>query len=480
MRKKITLEVIAILGVLTTAFAALSGLVAFLFPGARPAGDDPTSVWFAPLFLTPLALAGVGMLLVSSLVAKKKRKLLGWSVLAFAVLLAATAAVFNLTGLSTGETALSGTFWGRTAIIVSLIYALVLLGTSAVGVSVARDILRMEPSRPTVSVTPGVLIGWLLPCAIGATAWGVGLQFPVLGAPVVAILIGLVVGQVFGQHKEWAAGVKFASKRVLQTAIVLLGAGMSLGQVARIGGAGLPVMIGTLALCVGGGIVISRAMRVERQTRILVTYGTAICGASAIATMSAVIGASGAAVALAVTVIVVYNVLGAVLFPPLGHLMGLSQEAFGLWAGTAVNDTSSVMAAAAAYGSVAASYAVVVKLTRTLAIVPLALFQTWFQNRQLPVEQRHATVWYRLIPPFLVWFLVAAAVRSTGIIPDAWTAALKFLAHFGITVAMGAVGMGSSLKAIKDAGWRPVALGGILWLLVATSSLALQWLLGQL
>ncbi len=132
----------------------------------------------------------------------------------------------------------------------------------------------MEPSRPAVSVTPGVLIGWLLPCAIGATAWGVGLQFPVLGAPVVAILIGLVVGQVFGQRKEWAAGVKFASKRVLQTAIVLLGAGMSLGQVARIGGAGLPVMLGTLAL-----------------------------------------------------------------------------------------------------------------------------FQTWFQNRQLPVEQRHSTVWYRLIPP---------------------------------------------------------------------------------
>ncbi len=327
------------------------------------------------------------------------------------------------------------------------------------------------------SAMPGAAIGWLLPLVIGAVAWGVGLVVPILGAPVVAILVGLFVGQVFGQRAAWAAGVKFASKKVLQGSIVLLGAGMSLGQVARIGGAGLPVMIGTLALAVAGGIIIGRAVQVERQARILVTYGTAICGASAIATMSAVIGASGAAVALAVTVIVVYNVLGALLFPPLGHLLGLSQEAFGLWAGTAVNDTSSVMAAATAYGEVAAAHAVVVKLTRTLAIVPLALFQSWLLNRESAAGQPSRTAWYRLIPPFLVWFLVAAAVRSTGIIPDAWGAALKFLAHFGITVAMGAVGMSSSLTAVRAAGWRPVALGGILWVLVAGSSLALQWLM---
>lgn len=332
----------------------------------------------------------------------------------------------------------------------------------------------------SASAIPGLLIGLIPLFVIGVVAWGVGLILPILGAPVAAILIGLVVGEIFGQRQEWAAGVKFASKKILQTAIVLLGAGMSLAQVARIGGAGLPVMIGTLVLCVAGGILIGRAMQVERQARILVTYGTAICGASAIAAMSAVIGASGPAIAVSMTVVVIYNVLAAVLFPALGHLLGLSQEAFGMWSGTAVNDTSSVVAAATVYGVVAASYAVVVKLTRTLAIVPLALFQTWFQNRRLPPAQRHATVWYRLVPPFLVWFLVAAAVRTTGIIPEAWTEPLKVLAHFGITVAMGAVGMSSSLTAIRDAGWRPVALGGILWVLVASSSLGLQWVTGQL
>lgn len=314
---------------------------------------------------------------------------------------------------------------------------------------------------------------------LGTLGWWIGSMFPILGAPVAAILLGLIVGQIFGPRSEWAAGVVFCSKKVLQASIVLLGAGMSLAQVAQIGGDALPVMIGTLIIAVGGGILIGRAMKVERETRILVTYGTAICGASAIATMSAVIGASGSAVAFSITVIVIYNVLGAVLFPLLGHLMGLSQESFGLWAGTAVNDTSSVLAAATAYGAAAASYAVVVKLTRTLAIIPLAVFQSWFQNRSIPKENAIKPVWYKLIPSFLGFFLLATAIKSLGVIPASWHDEIKFLAHFGTTVAMAAVGMSSSLSAIKQSGWRPVALGGILWALVATSSLVLQALVGQ-
>jgi uncharacterized integral membrane protein (TIGR00698 family) len=297
---------------------------------------------------------------------------------------------------------------------------------------------------------------------------------------VVAILLGLVTGQIFGQRPAWAAGMTFCSKKVLQASIVLLGAGMSLAQVARIGGDGLPVTIGTLVVAVGGGILIGRAMKVERETRILVTYGTAICGASAIATMSAVIGASGGAIAFSITVIVIYNVLGALLFPPLGRLMGLSQEAFGLWAGTAVNDTSSVLAAATVYGAAAASCAVVVKLTRTLAIIPLSVFQSWLQGRSPRKGNAVKPVWYKLVPPFLGFFLLAAAIRSLGILPASWHGGIRFLAHFGITVSMAAVGMSSSLTAIRRAGWRPVALGGILWALVAASSLALQALIGRL
>jgi len=335
-------------------------------------------------------------------------------------------------------------------------------------------------------------IGLLPPVLLGAVAWAVGQAFPVLGAPVVAILLGLVVGQFAGQRPEWARGVTFCAKKVLQTSIVLLGAGMSLAQVAQIGGAGLPVMVGTIVVAVAVGIPLSRKLKVERETRILVTYGTSICGASAIATMSQVIGAGGGPVAVAIAVIVLYNVLGAIVFPFLGQAMHLDFSSFGLWAGTAINDTSSVVAASTSFdtqmaaagfvaaGMSAAAYAVVVKLTRTLMIVPLALFQQWFGNRILPPEQRTYTVWWRLIPPFLVWFLVAAAARSFGFIPEAWGATVSFLANFGTTVAMAAVGMTSSLTAIKQAGWRPVALGGILWVLIALTSLGLQALTGQL
>lgn len=335
-------------------------------------------------------------------------------------------------------------------------------------------------------------LGLIPPLVLGAAAWMVGSAFPVLGAPVVAIILGLLVGQVAGQRPGWRSGVGFTSKRVLQAAIVLLGAGMSLGQVARIGGAGLPVMGGTVVLAVGVGLPLARAFKIDREIGSLVTYGTSICGASAIATMSQVMGARSAAVAVSIAVIVLYNVLGAVLFPFLGQVMGLDVSSFGLWAGTAVNDTSSVVAAATAYdaqlaaagltvaGMTAASYAVVVKLTRTLMLVPLAVFQQWFGNRERPTDQRTRTAWWRMVPPFLVLFIAAAGLRTVGVIPDAWGPTITFLAHFGTTVAMAAVGMTSSITAIREAGWRPLALGGILWLLISVGSLALQALTGQL
>lgn len=339
------------------------------------------------------------------------------------------------------------------------------------------NITNLQKWIPNIT---GILPGLVPVLLISAAAWWFGKTIPLLGGPVAAILIGLTAGEIFGHRPQWEGGLQFSSKTVLQASIVLLGAGMSLAEVTRIGVSGLPVMAGTLVICVGAGIVIGRAMQIEHDTRVLITYGTAICGASAIATMSAVIGATGPAVAIAVTVIVAYNVLAAIVFPAVGHMLGLSQEAFGMWAGTAINDTSSVVAAATVFGTVAAGYAVVVKLTRTLALVPLAIFQSWFQNRDLPEDKRRETDWYRLIPLFLVLFLVAVIVQSAGLIPEAWSGPVKFLAYFGITAAMAAVGMRSSFSAIRSAGWKPLAFGGILWILVAVSSLIIQWLTAQL
>ncbi len=314
--------------------------------------------------------------------------------------------------------------------------------------------------------------------AIAAIALGVGQLVPVLGGPVVAIVLGLAVRHFVGDRPVLDAGVKFCAKKVLQASIVLFGAGMSLTQIAAVGGAGLPVMLGTLAIALLGGFALVRALRIDKDVGTLVTYGTAICGASAIATMSAVTGASSTAVAYSITVIVVFNVLGALLFPPIGHALGLSDQAFALWAGTAVNDTSSVVAAATVYGAGVVGYAVVVKLTRTLAIIPLAMFESW--RRQRAQTGGGQVTWWRLIPAFLVFFLVAAAVNSLGVIPAGWAPAIKQAAVIGTTIAMAGVGLSSSLSELRRVGLRPVALGGLLWVLVASSSLGLQWLTGQL
>ncbi|MDO5286790.1 MAG: putative sulfate exporter family transporter [Actinomycetia bacterium] len=326
--------------------------------------------------------------------------------------------------------------------------------------------------------------GLVPPLLAGGVSWGVGRVLPVLGGPVVAILLGLLVGQLAGQRPGWSTGVTFCSKKVLQGSIVLLGASMSLVQVAQVGRAGLPVMLGTILLAVGAGLPLARLLKMDHVTGGLVTYGTTICGASAIATMSQVMAAPSSAVAVSIGVIVLYNVLAAVIFPLIGQLVHLDASSFGLWAGTAVNDTSSVVAAATSYdqsllaaGVVAAGaatgYAVVVKLTRTLMIVPLALFQQWYGRRHHGGDQE-PTSWWRLVPTFLVLFVVAATARTVGLIPAGWAPALTLLAHLGTTVAMAAVGMSSSFRQIRDAGWRPLALGGVLWLLVALGSLGLQ------
>lgn len=334
--------------------------------------------------------------------------------------------------------------------------------------------------------------GWALPFVLGAVAWLVGRQVPVIGAPVVGIVLGLLLGPWVARHPEWQPGVRFSAKRVLQASIVLLGAGMSLTDIATIGGAGLPVMVGTIVVAVAVGLPLARALKVDADTGTLITYGTTICGASAIATMSQVIRARAAAIAVSLATIVLYNVLAALVFPTIGRLANLTPTAFGLWAGTAVNDTSSVVAAATAFdaqlvaagvvtaGMTSTAYAVVVKLTRTLMLVPLALFQQWLGSRRLPEAERARTVWWRMVPPFLVLFLLAALLRTVGVISAAVAPVLTLAAHFGITVAMTAVGLSSSLRAIREAGWRPLALGGILWLLIALTSLALMALSGQL
>lgn len=295
-----------------------------------------------------------------------------------------------------------------------------------------------------------------------------GNYFPIVGAPVFAILMGVAIAAWRAPSPALAPGVTFASKQLLQWSIVLLGAHLSLHEIARGGLASLPVMLSTFVLVLGVAYVAGRLLGIDRDLRRLLAIGTAICGGSAIAALSSVIDVDRSDVAYALGTVFLFNVVAVLTFPAIGHALALSQSAFGLWAGTAINDTSSVVAAAFAYGAAAGNAAVVVKLTRTLLIVPIVGFYAWKSARAHPGK----TNWRAIFPWFIVWFLVAAAINSLGVIPAQWQDGIQRAALYAIVVALAGVGLSSDVERMRRAGLRPLALGAILWITIAVASLA--------
>jgi uncharacterized integral membrane protein (TIGR00698 family) len=266
---------------------------------------------------------------------------------------------------------------------------------------------------------------------------------------------------------------------VLQLSVVILGSQLSLTEVVEVGAGSLPVMIGTLAICLTAAYLAGRWMGVAGDLRTLIGVGTGICGASAIAAVTPVIAAAGVDVAYVVSTIFLFNIAAVLTFPLLGHMLELSQHSFGLLAGTAVNDMSSVVAASTTYGSAAANYAVVVKLTRTLLIIPICLGLAVLTGRRpRPAADHRRLRPHRLVPWFLIGFLLVAAANSAGLIPAGSHHALSTASVFLITTALSAIGLSTDLPGLRAAGPRPVLLGGILWIIVTASSLGLQFLTG--
>jgi uncharacterized integral membrane protein (TIGR00698 family) len=328
----------------------------------------------------------------------------------------------------------------------------------------------------------GVGRGLAVAIILAALATGLSWLVPVVGSPVIGIVIGVLLSGWVRRHPVLGPGVAFAGHSVLQLAIVVLGAQLSLRQLADVGFGSLPVMLGTLSVCLVLARTLGRRMGIEADTRTLIGVGTAICGASAIAAVSSTIRAKNAAVAYAISTIFVFNVAAVLIFPPLGHLLGLSQHSFGLFAGTAVNDMSSVVAAAASYGPAASHYAVVVKLTRTLMIIPICLVLAEVVRRRdlrsegVPIAAATGQVRRSvgLVPWFLVGFVLLAAANSAGLIPASSHSYGQDAAVFLVTVALAAIGLSTDVAAARQAGYRPVLLGLVLWIAVATTSLLLQ------
>lgn len=330
-----------------------------------------------------------------------------------------------------------------------------------------------RPGTTLRRLAPGIAAA----LAVAAAALGLAQVVPLVGAPVLALALGILVAAIRRPSEVTRPGIRWSGKYVLQTAIVALGATLSLARVVSVGIVTLPVMLGTLTAALGVAYLLGRALRIPGGLRTLVGVGTGICGASAIAAVSGVIEASEVDIAYAMSTIFIFNLIAVLLFPPIGHLLGLSQNGFGVWAGTAVNDTSSVVATGYQYGQVAGLHSVIVKLTRTTMIIPIVAVLGIVTRRRTA----HATRvrWHAVIPWFLVWFIVAVIVESVGVVPASWHAGLSEVSIALITVALAAIGLSTHLGDMRRAGFRPLLLGTATWVTVAVTGLALQLLVGS-
>jgi uncharacterized integral membrane protein (TIGR00698 family) len=332
-------------------------------------------------------------------------------------------------------------------------------------------------ARRGVDVFPGVI----LTAAIALVSTGIGAILPVLGSAVPAIIIGVLLSIVrprimAGRELTDARlqpGITYSGKFLLQLAVVVLGVQLSIGAIAKVGLESLPIMLTTLIVCLVGAWLLGRMLGTERRLTTLIGVGTGICGASAIAAVSPVIGAASAEIAYAVSTIFLFNILAVLIFPLIGHALHLDPHTFGLFAGTAVNDTSSVVAAAGVFATTALGFAVVVKLVRTLMIIPISIGLSIMEARRSADGQKlTGRRIAKLVPWFLIGFVVVALINSTGLIPDAPRQVLVHASVFLIAMALAGIGLSTDIPALRRAGWRPLALGGMLWMLVTLTALA--------
>ena len=335
--------------------------------------------------------------------------------------------------------------------------------------------------------------GVALCLGIALPAWFLGKQFEVVGGPVFAILIGMVLALVLRGRStaSFGAGVKFTSKKVLQYAVILLGFGLNLGQIAKVGATSLPIIVSTIATSLVIAFVLSRVLNIPGKIATLVGVGSSICGGSAIAATAPVIDADDEEIAQGISVIFLFNIVAALVFPTLGMALGLTNEGFGIFAGTAVNDTSSVTAAAAAWdgmhpGANTLDAATIVKLTRTLAIIPITLALAVWQMRQAKraaaAGEGGATAGTfdlkRIFPFFIIFFVLASVVTTVFTLPAAVTAPIKELSKFFIVMAMAAIGFNTDVVKLVRTGGKPILMGFVCWVGIAVVSLGMQHVLG--
>jgi len=299
---------------------------------------------------------------------------------------------------------------------------------------------------PGSAVHKALFAGLVLVCSL-----------PFVSAPM-ALTAGLVFGLVIGN--PWKNSTSTWSRRLLQASVVGLGFGINLPVILQTGKDAFLYTAISISLTMLAGWLLGRLFKTPQRTSILISFGTAICGGSAIAAMAPVIKAEADETGVALATIFTLNSIALILFPPLGHLLGMSEPQFGLWSALAIHDTSSVVGAAAAYGGLALAIGTTVKLTRALWIMPSALLAAWFTKSEGKAP----------FPFFIFGFIAAAAIKTTLPQFEQLWHPLNSVARQSLVVTLFLIGSGLTCEVLGKTGIKPLAQGVTLWVLVSAGS----------
>ena len=334
------------------------------------------------------------------------------------------------------------------------------------------------------------LPGILLSIVIASVATFIEKLMPIhlVGGAVIAMFMGMIINKFTRNTNVFFRGIKFTSKKILKFAIILLGLSLNINTILNVGRMSLVVMIFTLITCFGGGYFIGKALGLNWKLSNLISAGTGICGGSAIAAIAPTIDAEDNDVAYAMSATFLFDMALILLFPIMGHALGMSDQAFGIWAGTAVNDTSSVVATGYAFSEAAGDFATMVKLTRTLSIIPTVIVFAFINMR---LKRKTAMLENvgganikanfsitKIFPWFILGFLAMAVFASVFSIPTDIVAGTKSLSKYLMVCALAAIGLNTSFGSMKKAGVRPMIHGFIISALVVIVALLVEIALG--
>ncbi len=319
--------------------------------------------------------------------------------------------------------------------------------------------------------------GIALSAGIAVLAYLISLILPagILGGTLIALILGMLLNPLLSRYPIFDSGINWTSKKILRAGIILAGITLSFPQVIKAGKYALILMMFTLATSFGVGYLCKKVFKINWKLASLLSVSTAICGGTAVATLGPTIRAKNRDIAYAISATFIFDIITVIAFPWIGRLLGLSDTGYGLWVGTAVNDTSSVVAAGYAFSDAAGSLATIVKLTRTLFIVPVVLVFAWiYAKKEAPSQTVEKVQIRKIFPWFILGFLAVVGIRSTGWVPDQIVTGISFASKFFLSMALAAIGLKTSLKEVAGVGIKPMIAGIIIDVSVVFVSLFVQ------